>query len=112
MPDAQWTISGDGIAGARFYSATINTANPQTAVLQLKADSLFSVAVDLGSGETVQLKAHNKPWTSSLTHSDLLVDTTVTGADFIEDIKGPITCFAVSGAVTNATVITLCETSR
>jgi len=108
MADAEWQ-NIDNDKGYRVRQATINGTDSKTEILLLRANrNAATVVVDIGSAETVQIKGHNNP---NAVEAEMIVlaGGADIAADFDDTINNGAAVIQITGASTNATVITVTE---
>jgi len=112
MADASWTkVHNDGDA-VRRWTATINSTDTQTAILDgisIKAKEI-KLTINIGTGESaIQIKGSisKKPASDDM---QVLVGGDAISADFDDRITGGLTALQVTGATTaNDTLITVVQ---
>jgi len=109
MADA--TFATDGLEGDTYNKiATINSTDVKTEILVLNPEMEYSLGIDLGAGETLELKVSfaATPATANLISIDAAI-----AADYTKVFDGGITGIEVSSAATaNDSVIYLIQRNR
>lgn len=105
MADATWEALNSE-PNTNFYTATINSTDTQTEILEVSSDAHVTVQVSTGALEELTLKTsiHPVPATANMIDNvtEILTDMSVSSL-------GPVKGIQVSGAVTNASTIWVLE---
>ena len=113
MADAAW-VDGTNAVHVRSWTSTINSSSADTALLGtgdgLRLDAKETmITVNVGASETIQIQGSIKPGAVAADLQILLGASAIT-ADFDDSLNpGGIAALKFTGAVTNATVVTVTQ---